>query len=79
MMTEIYRETMAAVAEFVEANGYPPTVRDVADALHLSSTSMAHKRLTRLVRDGYLRRKPGASRGIIIVKMPEDTEPESAT
>lgn len=47
--------------------GFPPTVRDICDAVHLKSTSSVHSHLETLERNGYIRRDPTKPRAIEIV------------
>jgi repressor LexA len=52
------------IGRFVADNGYPPTVRDIVTACHISSTSVVDYNLDILEREGYLRRHPEVSRGL---------------
>lgn len=52
------------VAEFLDANGYPPTIRDIARGCGISSTSVVAYNLDKLEQAGYLRRRSDISRGI---------------
>ena len=47
--------------------GFPPTVRDICDAVNLKSTSSVHAHLETLERNGYIRRDPTKPRAIEIV------------
>lgn len=47
--------------------GYPPTVREICDAVHLKSTSSVHSHLESLEKNGYIRRDPAKPRAIEIV------------
>ena len=47
--------------------GFPPTVRDICDAVHLKSTSSVHSHLETLEKNGYIRRDPTKPRAIEIV------------
>ena len=49
---------------FREENGYSPSLRDIMAGCGVSSTSVASYNLNALEREGYLRRRPGLSRGI---------------
>ena len=59
------------IAATLRARGYPPSVREIARAVGLASTSAVHHHLQILVRDGYLQRDeteredaaPGEKRG----------------
>ena len=52
------------LGEFLEENGYPPTVRDIQHGCGISSTSVVDYNLRILQREGYIRRSPEVSRGI---------------
>lgn len=57
-----------AILEFIESElrrrGYPPSVREIADAVGLASPSTVHAHLATLQRQGYLRRDPAKPRAI---------------
>lgn len=48
----------------VEEKGYPPTVREIGEAVDLSSTSTVHGHLSRLEKKGLLQRDPTKPRAI---------------
>jgi repressor LexA len=52
------------IAQTVSGRGYPPSVREIADAVGLASTSAVHHHLTALERDGYLERGAHSSRAL---------------
>ncbi len=52
--------------EEVSKKGYPPSVREICQAVHLKSTSTVHTHLTRLEELGYIRRDPTKPRAIEI-------------
>lgn len=58
------------VLEFIDAEvrrrGYPPSVREIGDAVGLSSPSTVHAHLAALQDKGYLRRDPSKPRAIEI-------------
>ena len=60
------------VLDFLKAeirkNGYPPTVREICDAVGLSSTSTVHAHLESLERKGYIRRSPAKNRSTEILE-----------
>lgn len=47
--------------------GYPPTVREICEAVHLNSTSSVHAHLNSLEKNGYIRRDPTKQRAIEIL------------
>lgn len=52
----------------IRKNGYPPTVREICDAVGLSSTSTVHAHLETLERKGYIRRSPSKNRSTEILE-----------
>ena len=59
------------ILEYIKAEilnrGYPPTVRDICEAVNLKSTSSVHSHLETLEKNGYIRRDPTKPRAIEIV------------
>ena len=49
------------------AKGYPPTVRDICEAVQLKSTASVHAHLETLEERGYIRRDPTKPRAIEII------------
>lgn len=47
--------------------GYPPSVRDICEAVDLKSTSSVHSHLETLEKNGYIRRDPTKPRAIEII------------
>jgi len=54
----------------VEARGYPPSVREIADAVGLASPSTVHAHLEALQSKGYIRKDPTKPRAIEISYAP---------
>ena len=52
------------IAATVRQRGYPPSVREIAKAVDLASTSAVHHHLQALEREGYLERGASHSRAI---------------
>jgi len=52
----------------IKDRGYPPTVREICDAVGLSSTSTVHAHLESLERKGYIRRSPAKNRSTEILE-----------
>ena len=63
-MTERQRAILEYLHEYVEEHGYPPTVREIGDAVGLRSPSTVHAHLAQLERAGALRRDPTKPRAI---------------
>ncbi|HHY97903.1 MAG TPA: transcriptional repressor LexA [Firmicutes bacterium] len=57
----------------IAQNGYPPSLREIAQACGLRSASTVHGHLLRLERKGYIRRDPTKSRAIEIIQASPDS------
>ena len=58
------RKIMDVIAATIRARGYPPSVREIAMAVGLASTSAVHHHLQVLEKEGYLERGAAQSRAI---------------
>ncbi len=67
-LTSRQREVLDFIGAKVRERGYPPSVREIGEALGLSSPSTVHSHLSTLVRLGYLRRDPSKPRAIEVVE-----------
>jgi repressor LexA len=67
MLTSRQQEIWQFLAEYVDAHGYPPTVREIGDAVGLASPSTVHAHLANLERAGLLRRDPTKPRALELV------------
>lgn len=66
-LTDRQRQILNLITETVNARGYPPSVREIGDAVGLSSPSTVHSHLSALERAGYLRRDPSKPRAIEVI------------
>lgn len=55
------------IKEEVQSKGYPPSVREIAKAVGLASSSTVHGHLARIESKGYIRRDPTKPRAIEIL------------
>lgn len=62
----------------VNDRGYPPSVREICEAVGLSSPSTVHSHLSSLVKAGYIRRDPSKPRAIEILTETEVEAPPAA-
>lgn len=67
MLTARQQEIWQFLVEYVDDHGYPPTVREIGDAVGLASPSTVHAHLANLERAGLLRRDPTKPRAIELV------------
>lgn len=58
------REILDFIAAEIRGRGYPPSVREIGEAVGLTSSSTVHTHLTTLQKQGYLRRDPTKPRAI---------------
>ena len=56
------------IESYIEQNGYPPSVREIGEAVDLKSTSTVHGHLTRLEKKGLLHRKAMKPRTIDVTR-----------
>lgn len=60
------QEILEYIKDSILKKGYPPAVREICEAVHLSSTSSVHSHLETLEKNGYIRRDPTKPRTIEI-------------
>lgn len=61
------KEILEYIKSEILNRGYPPSVRDICEAVHLKSTSSVHSHLETLEKNGYIRRDPTKPRAIEII------------
>jgi repressor LexA len=71
-LTPRQRLVLETVRASVESRGYPPSMREIGDAVGLTSPSSVKHQLMALERKGYLRRDPNRPRAIEVVQ-PDDS------
>jgi repressor LexA len=71
VLTERQRTILEVIRSSVTTRGYPPSIREIGDAVGLTSTSSVAHQLRTLERKGYLRRDPNRPRAVD-VRSPDD-------
>ena len=66
-LTARQQQILDYIFDTVKERGYPPAVREIGQAVGLSSPSTVHSHLSALVEYGYLRRDPSKPRAIEII------------
>lgn len=66
-LTARQAEILDYILTTVRERGYPPSVREIGDAVGLSSPSTVHSHLSTLVREGFIRRDPTKPRAIEVI------------
>ena len=61
------KEILEFIKDQILTRGFPPSVRDICEAVHLKSTSSVHSHLETLEKNGYIRRDPTKPRAIEIL------------
>ena len=78
-MTKVSKR-QEAILEFikneVKSKGYPPSVREIGEAVGLASSSTVHGHLERLEGKGLIRRDPTKPRAIEVLDLENDTVPK---
>jgi repressor LexA len=77
VLTERQRQIFEFLTGYVDRHGYPPTVREIGEAVGLASPSTVHAHLANLERAGLLRRDPTKPRAIELRREPKPA-PEPA-
>ena len=76
-LTERQRTILDVIRSSVTTRGYPPSIREIGDAVGLTSTSSVAHQLRTLERKGYLRRDANRPRAVD-VRMPDDPSRQPA-
>jgi repressor LexA len=64
MLNERAREILEYIHRFTREKGFPPTIREIGEAFHITSTNGVRYHLSLLEKGGHLRRRGKISRGI---------------
>src|SRR5690606_15347622 len=67
------------IKDEVRKKGYPPSVREIGEAVGLASSSTVHGHLERLEKKGYIRRDPTKPRAIEILDDQDETVPPGSS
>ena len=78
-LTERQRTILEVIRASVTTRGYPPSIREIGDAVGLTSTSSVAHQLRTLERKGYLRRDPNRPRAVDVRGVDDAGAPIVAT
>src|SRR3954447_3033364 len=76
-LTNRQRRVLEVIRDSVDRRGYPPSMREIGEAVGLTSPSSVAHQLTTLERKGFLRRDPNRPRAIEVI-LPGDGRPQAA-
>jgi repressor LexA len=68
-LTDRQRKVLQVIEESTQACGYPPTMREIGDAVGLASTSSVSHQLSALAEKGYLSRGAGRPRTAVVASL----------
>ncbi len=69
-LTPRQRRILDVIRDAVHQHGYPPSIREIGEAVGLTSTSSVHSQLESLERKGFIRRDPTKPRAIEVHDSP---------
>ena len=75
MLTGRQQEIWDFLVDYVDRHGYPPTVREIGEAVGLASPSTVHAHLANLERAGLLKRDPTKPRALELVGREREAAP----
>ncbi|SOJ54537.1 LexA repressor [Mycobacterium simulans] len=78
-LTERQRTILNVIRASVTGRGYPPSIREIGDAVGLTSTSSVAHQLRTLERKGYLRRDPNRPRAVDVRGVDDAAAPTPVT
>jgi repressor LexA len=76
MLTARQQEIWQFLVDYVDRHGYPPTVREIGEAVGLASPSTVHAHLANLERAGLLKRDPTKPRALDLIGHRRDSRAE---
>jgi len=61
------RDLLEFVSQYMQKNGYAPTLAEICDGLGLRSPATAHEHIEHLIEKGILKKEEGVRRGLEIL------------
>ncbi|HUQ22984.1 MAG TPA: transcriptional repressor LexA [Gaiellaceae bacterium] len=77
-LTARQQEIWQFLVDYVDRHGYPPTVREIGEAVGLASPSTVHAHLANLERAGLLRRDPTKPRALDLIGYRRESRSDAA-
>lgn len=72
--SEIHMQVLDFILESIEEQGYPPSVREICQKLHVKSTSTVHKYLNELEDSGFIQRENAKNRSIRVLRQGKNVQ-----
>jgi repressor LexA len=61
------RQIVEFISQYIQKNGYSPTLQEIADAIHVSSLATVHEHIQSLIKKGVIKKYEGSVRGMELV------------
>lgn len=61
-------QILGFIRQYIDTHGFAPTLKQIAEALEVSSLATVHEHLQALEKKGLIRKKTGATRGIVLTE-----------
>lgn len=71
VLTKRQKDVLDVIKKFMASNGYPPTVREIAEIMHLSSPATIQVHLESLEKKGYIKKHGNMNRTIELLVINE--------
>lgn len=62
------RQVLEFITQYVQRNGYAPTLLEIASGIGVNAASTIHEHVEKLITKGFLRKTPGAERGLELIE-----------
>lgn len=69
ILTNKQLDILEIIKEFIDENGYSPSVREIGEIAKLNSPATVHTHLTQLVKKGYITYVPNKFRTIRVLEV----------
>ena len=66
-ITKRQEDVLKFIKKYIVEHGYPPSIREIGEALGLSSPATVHSHLNRLVKNGYLKKTNSKFRTLEVI------------
>lgn len=66
-LTKRQSEVLEFIKKYINTNGYPPSVREIARGINLRSPATVHFHLNKLENLNYIKREPSKTRAITVL------------
>lgn len=77
MLSERQQQVLDYIRDTVNGRGYPPSVREIGEAVGLNSPSTVHSHLNSLVKAGAIRKDPSKPRALVVLDEQTPTTADS--